>query len=154
MYQTVKRQICPPIGWPFSVGLSKLQGGWSMSLAGTEAPMNTYLCQIDLKQEAKALIFAKAVEDWMGLLKSGGVVSNWRLSRRKMNLASAGMRDFILEIEFENLAQMDEAFRFSASSDEETRARHRAVHDLIGAVDYSLYRPFPDPQRSERMGLL
>lgn len=116
--------------------------------------MNLYHCQIDLKQDAKALIFAKAVEDWMTLLQSNGVITHWRLSRRKMNLASGHSRDFILEIGFENLAQMDDAFRFSGSSDDDTRRLHRAVHDLIGAVDYSLYRPFPDPQRSERMGLL
>ena len=49
---------------------------------------------------------------------------------------------------------MDEAFRFSGQDNDDTRELRRAVRDLIAAVDFSLYRPFPDPQRSEHMGIL
>ena len=50
--------------------------------------MNLYTCQIDLKHDAKALAFAKAIDDWMGFLKAKGVIGNWRLLRRKLNLKS------------------------------------------------------------------
>jgi DNA-binding Lrp family transcriptional regulator len=116
--------------------------------------MNSYFCHIDLKQDAKALLFAKAVEAWMDHLKSEEVILDWRLSRRKLNLASGMTRDFMLEITVENLTQLDAAFRLSGSQSETVRARHRAVHDLIAEVDFGLYRPFPDPQRSDFVGLV
>ncbi|MEL7082026.1 MAG: DUF6614 family protein, partial [Pseudomonadota bacterium] len=52
------------------------------------------------------------------------------------------------------LAQLDAAFRLGGSHDEDVAALHRAVHDLIAAADFALYRPFPDPERSERMALI
>lgn len=116
--------------------------------------MNLYHCQIDLKQDAKALIFAQALDVWMEHLKAAGVIGSWRLLRRKMNLASDAHRDFLLEIEVENLTQLDQAFRLSGGHDEDVERMHRAVSDLIAVSEYGLYRPFPDPERSERMALL
>lgn len=116
--------------------------------------MNLYTCQIDLKHDAKALSFAKAVEDWMTHLQAAGSIGSWRLLRRKLNLASDCYRDFLLEIEVRDLAQLDAAFRLGGSHDEDVAALHRAVHDLIAAADFALYRPFPDPERSERMALI
>lgn len=117
--------------------------------------MNFYTCTIDLKDDAKALAFAHAVEDWMGFLKSRGVILDWRLMRRKLNLADRPYRDFLLEIAVENLDQLDRAFRVSGSStDEDISSKYRAVHSQILRADFALYRPFPDPERVERMGLL
>lgn len=116
--------------------------------------MNLYCCRIDLKDDAKALAFAKAVEDWMSFLQGQGVIGQWRLLRRKLNLASDAFRDFLLEIEVADLAQLDRAFRLTGQHDEHIETLHRAVNTLIGASDFALYRPFPDPERSERMALL
>lgn len=116
--------------------------------------MNLYTCQIDLKQDAKALAFAQAVTLWMDHLKAAGTINDWRLLRRKLNLAADACRDFLLEIEVEDLAQLDRAFRLSGSHDETVEALHRAVHDLVGHAEFGLYRPFPDPERSERMALI
>lgn len=116
--------------------------------------MNLYTCSIDLKQEAKALAFASAVEDWMTFLQNSGTIKSWRLLRRKLNLASDKHRDFLLEIEVEDLSQLDKAFRLSGKQDETVSELHRAVNVLIANSDFGLYRPFPDPERSERMALL
>lgn len=116
--------------------------------------MNLYSCQIDLKQEAKALVFAQALGEWMDHLQSHGTILGWRLLRRKLNLASDNQRDFLLEVEVEDLSQLDRAFRLSGSHDEKVAELHRAVHVLIAQADFGLYRPFPDPERSERMALL
>lgn len=116
--------------------------------------MNLYICRIDLKQEAKALAFAKAVDVWMGHLQAEGAVRGWHLYRRKLNLAADGFRDFELQIEVEDLAQLDQAFRVTGQPGDTVQAMYRAVHDLIGAADFGLYRPFPDPERSERMALI
>ncbi|ASM72411.1 MULTISPECIES: DUF6614 family protein [Roseobacteraceae] len=116
--------------------------------------MNLYHCLIDLKHDAKALTFAKALDDWMVHLQNAGAIQGWRLLRRKLNLASGGHRDFMLEIEVRDLQQLDQAFRLSGQQDEDVAALHRAVHDHVALADFGLYRPFPDPERSERMALI
>ena len=116
--------------------------------------MNLYLCSIDLKNDAKALVFARAVDDWMTHLQSKGVIAGWRLMRRKLNLASAPYRDFLLEVEVEDLAQLDRAFRMLGTHDETVDTLCRAVNAQVGSADFALYRPFPDPERAERMALI
>ncbi len=116
--------------------------------------MNLYHCLIDLKHDAKALGFSKALDDWMAHLQQAGAIQNWRLLRRKLNLASDQHRDFLLEIEVRDLAQLDQAFRLSGAQDEDVATLHRAVHDHVAQADFGLYRPFPDPERSERMALM
>lgn len=116
--------------------------------------MNLYCCCLDLTHTTRPLVFAKAVSDWMDYLKSEGVIEGWRLYRRKLNLASDSYRDFLLQIELEDLTQLDRAFRVLGREDEQVDALYRAVHDQILKADYGLYRPFPDEERAERMALL
>lgn len=116
--------------------------------------MNLYTCSIDLKDDAKALAFARAIDEWMAHLQSTNSIGNWRLLRRKLNLAADGYRDFLLEIEINDLAQLDQAFRQSGSRDEDIATMYRAVHTLISKSDSALYRTFPDTERSERMSLI
>ena len=116
--------------------------------------MNLYHCSIDLKDTAKAMGFAVAVEAWMDHLKSGGVIESWRLCRRKLGFGAPRARDFLLEIEVRDLAQLDQAFRFTGSSAEGVERLYTTVHQMVGEVDVALYRPFPDPERAERMAFV
>jgi enoyl-[acyl-carrier-protein] reductase (NADH) len=116
--------------------------------------MNLYTCSIDLRNDAKAISFAHAVEQWMDHLMTKGVIHNWHLFRRKLNLASDNHRDFLLHIQVENLAQLDQAFRMLGEQDDHIETLYRAVHEQILQADFGLYRPFPDPERAERMALL
>ncbi len=116
--------------------------------------MNLYTCFIDLKNEAKALSFAVALEAWMSHLQEKGVIAGWQLYRRKLNLASSSHRDFMLEIAVNDLAQLDQAFRMLGRQDDEIETLYRTVHEQIQTADFGLYRPFPDPERAERMALL
>ncbi|WP_424927010.1 DUF6614 family protein [Amaricoccus tamworthensis] len=116
--------------------------------------MNLYHCSIDLQNNEKAMAFAVAVEAWMNHLESNGVINSWRLCRRKLGFGAPRARDFLLEIEVEDLTQLDSAFRFTGSGDEQVERLHMTVHKMIGESDIALYRPFPDPERSERMALI
>ncbi|WP_425051633.1 DUF6614 family protein [Psychromarinibacter sp. S121] len=116
--------------------------------------MNLYHCMIDLKNDAKAIVFAAALERWMDHLVSQGLVLRWRLFRRKLNLASGRHRDFVLEIEVEGLAALDAIFSHACSRSEDVADLYEKVHGMIDAVDYGLYRPFPDPERVERVAIL
>lgn len=116
--------------------------------------MNLYCCMIDLKQDAKALAFAAALEAWMTHLHSHGTIHHWRLCRRKLNLAADAFGDFLLEIEVDDLAQLDRAFRLTGAHDELTTVLHDRVHAQISQAHFALYRPFPDAERVERMSLI
>ena len=116
--------------------------------------MNLYHCSIDLQDSAKALSFAVAMKAWMNHLQSNGVIKSWRLYRRKLGFGAPIARDFLLEIEVEDMTQLDQAFRFTASDDEEVERLYTTAHQMVGAFDIALYRPFPDPERAERMALI
>lgn len=116
--------------------------------------MNLYHCSIDLQNSAKALSFAVAMEAWMNHLQANNVIQSWRLGRRKLGFGAPVARDFLLEIEVDDMTQLDQAFRFTASNDEEVERLYTTVHQMVGAHDIALYRPFPDPERAERMALI
>ena len=116
--------------------------------------MNRYQCAIDLKDNAKAVAFAVAIEAWMTALKEGGVIEGWQLYRRKLGFGAPRARDFQLDVEVTGMAQLDQAFRFAGRQDEEIERLHLVVHQMVGEFDVSLYRPFPDPERAERMALI
>ncbi|MFZ3582206.1 DUF6614 family protein [Loktanella sp. DJP18] len=116
--------------------------------------MNYYTCGIDLKDDAKAVAFAVAIEAWMSLLQTNGKIHSWGPCRRKLGFGAPRARDFQLEIEVEDMTQLDKAFRFTASGAANVERLYTTVHQMVGEVDVALYRPFPDPERAERMALI
>lgn len=116
--------------------------------------MNLYHCMIDLHNDARATGFAKSLGEWMDHLQGQGVIGGWTLYRRKLNLTSDIHRDFLLIIQISGLAQLDDAFGYLCSHSDEVDQLYSQVHSQIAAVDYGLYRPFPDPERVERAALL
>ena len=116
--------------------------------------MNLYHVMIDLKDDAKALVFAKALDDWLSYLEGEGKIGPWRLMRRKLGLASAEHGDFLLEIEVDRLAQLDDAFRHVSQHSDEVERLYYPVHQMIASTRIGIYRPFPDEERAERAALL
>ena len=116
--------------------------------------MNIYHCEIDLHDNSKALVFAVAVEAWMEHLLSQKVILGWRLCRRKLGFGAPQSRDFLLEIEVKDMTQLDQAFRYAGQVDEEIEQLYTTMHQMVGECDIGLYRPFPDPERAERMALI
>ena len=116
--------------------------------------MNLYHCMIELRPEARALAFSQACAHWMGHLQVQGLISSWRLMRRKFGLASGQHTDFILEIEIPGLASLDAAFSALAAADDEATRRYDQMHGMIARVEVGLYRPYPDPTQRERISLI
>ena len=116
--------------------------------------MNLYHCMIELKSDAKALAFAAAVEQWMGELRGRDLIRGWRLMRRKLGLASGAHSDFLLEIEVEDMAALELAFRAAGRFSEGEHRHYDLLHGMIAEVHMGLYRPFPDPERRERIALI
>ncbi|MEZ5797436.1 MAG: DUF6614 family protein [Paracoccaceae bacterium] len=116
--------------------------------------MNLYHCLIELRPEARALAFAQACAHWMDHLQAQGLITGWRLMRRKFGLASGPHTDFLLELEIPGLATLDAAFSTLALADDETTRRYDQMHGMIARADIGLYRPYPDPTQRERIALL
>lgn len=116
--------------------------------------MNLYHCMIELRQDCRALAFAKAVDGWMTYLHSRGLIHSWRLMRRKFGLASGTHPDFLLEVEVPGLAALEDAFTALATADEEAGRRYDLMHQMIASVAVGLYRPYPDASQRERIALI
>ncbi|WP_225026060.1 DUF6614 family protein [Xinfangfangia pollutisoli] len=116
--------------------------------------MNLYHCLIELRPEARALAFAQAAQHWLDALQGQGLISGWRLMRRKFGLASGAHSDFLLEIEIPGLATLDAAFSALAMSDDDAQRRYDQMHGMIASAEVGLYRPYPDPSQRERIALI
>lgn len=116
--------------------------------------MTSYHCMIDLKPGANELAFAHAVAAWFGLLQAAGKAQRWHLSRRKLRLAGAAFGDFLLVVEFDDMAQLDRAFAHLASGDDGAAQAYALMHGMIERAEAGLYRPYPDPVPVERMAII
>ncbi|MDO8882553.1 MAG: DUF6614 family protein [Pseudotabrizicola sp.] len=116
--------------------------------------MNLYHCMIELRQDCRALAFAKAVDGWMQHLQTRGLITGWRLMRRKFGLASGAHPDFLLEIDVPGMAALDDAFAALAAADDDAGRRYDLMHQMIASVEVGLYRPYPDTSQRERIALV
>lgn len=116
--------------------------------------MNIYHCLIELRQEARALSFAHAAGLWLDHLVKLDLITGWRLMRRKFGLASGRHTDFVLEIEIEGMAALDEAFTALADADDHAVQLYEKMHAMIESAEIGLYRPYPDPKQRERIALI
>ena len=109
--------------------------------------MDLYHIWCDLKPGVRDAAFVDAVQSYLGHLKSAGLIESFRLTRRKLGLAPAGLGEFHIIIETRNLAQLDEAFQNVSSRREPVEGVHFGVNSLVQNATFALYRDFPDPQR-------
>lgn len=116
--------------------------------------MNTYICMIDLKPNANALAFANAAQAWLDRLVEAGRIDTWQLQRRKLHLAGPGFGDFMLFVQFGDLAQLDLAFGYLGEGHEGADRAYDLMHGMIDRVEVGLYRPYPDPEPAERLALV
>lgn len=116
--------------------------------------MNLYHCMIELRPEARALAFAQACGQWLDHVQAEGLITGWRLMRRKFGLASGQHTDFLLEIQIPGLGMLDTAFVALALADEKATRHYDQMHGMIARADVGLYRPYPDPTQRERIALI
>lgn len=116
--------------------------------------MNLYHCMVELKDPDRSLAFAAAVSEWLGILEEQQLVRGWRILRRKFGLASGPHSDFLIEIEFDSMAALEETFSSLAGMSDENMRCYEHMHSMIGSMHVGLYRPYPDPAQRERISLL
>jgi hypothetical protein len=109
--------------------------------------MNYYEIWVNLKDSTKDLEFAKAVDAYLGHLKSKGSLHSWTLTRRKFGFGPAVLGEFHIRIAFKDLTQMDAAFGIVATRAGEVERLHHPVYSMVTDFQSALYRDFPDPER-------
>ena len=109
--------------------------------------MDCYEIWFDLKDSHRDLEFAGVLKQYMDYLRETGLISRYRLTRRKLGFGPAGMGEFHVTIETDDLAQLERAFQRAASRDSEVEPLHAAVYSAVRNTQFALYRDFPDDFR-------
>lgn len=107
--------------------------------------MDIYHIWCDLKPGVMDTDFSDAVTAFLEDMKSRSALEHWRMTRRKLGLGGPG--EFHLMLEFNSLAQLDEAFGHAASRSDPVESLHVAVNSLVTNISFALYRDFPDEVR-------
>jgi hypothetical protein len=109
--------------------------------------MDVYHAWFNLKDGVRDLDFAASARAYLDHLKEGGMLAGYRITRCKLGLAPPHLREWHVTLDFEDLAQMDQAFgRVSARTDP-VESFHHAVNSQVRDAFFALYRDFPDAGR-------
>jgi len=93
--------------------------------------MDLYHIWCDLKPGVRDTTLVENARKYLGRLKSEGLIEGWRLTRRKLGLGVAGLGEFHIIIETNNLAQLEQAFQHVSSRAEPIEGAHHGL--LAGA---------------------
>ena len=109
--------------------------------------MDLYHIWCDLKPGVRDVALVENALRYLGRLKSEGLIEGWRLTRRKLGLGVAGLGEFHIIIETDNLAQLEQAFQHVSSRAEPIEGAHHGLNSLVQNAVFALYRDFPDAHR-------
>jgi len=91
--------------------------------------------------------------DWVTNMKSffdhlvsEGKMETYRITRCKMGFRSiADMPEWMILMEFQNMAQMDSAFERVAPLEGELETKHRSFNQFVASdIQHALFRDWPD----------
>ncbi len=110
--------------------------------------MNIYHIWCNLKPGVKDTDFSDAAQIYLDHFKNNGELVAYRITRRKLGLSPAHLAEFHIMLEFESLAQLDDAFNNVSSRTDPVESFHHAVNSKVQDVSFALYRDFPDTHRA------
>lgn len=109
--------------------------------------MNIYQIWVDLAPGVSDLDFVDSLRAYLGYLAERGKLSGFRVLRRKLGFGPEGLGEFAISLEFNDLAQIDDAFSTAAARTGEAEKLHFDVFFKVRNFRSALYRDFPDPVR-------
>ncbi len=109
--------------------------------------MDIYHIWCNLKPGVSDVTFAEDVDAFLGKLKADGQLATYRVTRCKLGLSPSDLGEFHILLEFDDLAQLDQAFSQAASRKDPIESFHHAVNSKVTDVRFALYRDFPDANR-------
>ena len=92
------------------------------------------------------LDFVKNKKGFLQHLVDEGKMESYRVTRCKMGFRSiADMPEWMILMEFKNMAQMDDAFRRVAPLEGELESKHKSFNQYVaGDIQHALFRDWPD----------
>jgi hypothetical protein len=93
--------------------------------------MNYYHMWFDLIDTRKDIEFSKAVDAYLGHLKSQGRIEGWKLTRRKFGFGPEAIGEFHCSVWTKDLAQLDQAFSLVATRAGEVERLHHPVYSAM-----------------------
>lgn len=109
--------------------------------------MDVYHIWCNLKEGVKDTDFTDSAREYLEHLKTNGLITQYRITRRKLGLGPVQFPEFHLTLECDGLAQLDQAFNHVATRTDPVEGFHRAVNSKVRDALFALYRDFPDPVR-------
>jgi hypothetical protein len=109
--------------------------------------MDVYHIWFNLKSGVRDLEFAEDARAYLRHLKEAAHIASYRITRRNLGLGPPQLPEWHIIIDFENMAQMDEAFGRVSSRTDPTEGFHHAVNSKVQDIFFALYRDFPDANR-------
>lgn len=110
--------------------------------------MNIYHVYCNLKDGVMDTDFTDSAIGYLSHLKEKGQIHDFRVTRRKLGLGPSALPNFHIMMEFENLAQLDDAFENVSSRTDPAESFHHAVNSKVKDTMFALYRDFPDDHRA------
>jgi hypothetical protein len=92
------------------------------------------------------LEFANNMRGFLQHLVDEGKMMSFRITRCKMGFRSiADMPEWMILMEFKDMAQMDAAFRRVAPLEGELEEKHKSFNQFVaGDIQHALFRDWPD----------
>lgn len=110
--------------------------------------MDVYHVWCNLKPGVDDIDFVASVRGYLEHLQERQDLRSYRIMRCKLGLRPAHLRDFHIMLEFDDLAQMQQAFDRVATRQDPVESLHHLVNSKVQDVFFALYRDFPDPSRA------
>lgn len=109
--------------------------------------MDYYEIWFDLKDSSLDLQFTEHLGHYMEHLQSEGLITGWRLKRRKLGLGPGELGEFNVTIETRDLTQLEAAFQRVGTRQGKVESFHSKVYKAVNNLKFGLYRDFPDSFR-------
>lgn len=109
--------------------------------------MDIYHIWCNLKPGIRDMDFVADVRTYLDGLKQRAVLRTYRITRAKLGFRPPQLREFHVTLEFDDMAQMQNAFDAVASRAEPVESLHHAVNSKVQDIYFALYRDFPDTNR-------
>jgi hypothetical protein len=108
--------------------------------------MDIYTIWANKAGDISDLEWVNGMKSFFDHLKSEGKLESYRITRCKMGFRSiADMPEWMILMEFQDMAQMDSAFRRVAPLEGELETKHRSFNQFVaGDIQHALFRDWPD----------
>ena len=108
--------------------------------------MDLYTIWANKQGDITDLEWVTGMKSFFDHLKSEGKLESYRITRCKMGFRSiASMPEWHIMMEFNDMAQLDAAFKRVAPLEGELEEKHRGFNQFVADdIQHALYRDWPD----------